>query len=97
MVETRGRLRCWLDTSKQSDRSPGTRLRGTQDHGSITTLRERISKWVLIEILNLFQALSTVICKILLALIRHICSIKSEQLAGSASCGGFLRHKDMRS
>src|SRR5947209_5745673 len=51
------------------DRSPGTRPRGTRSHGSITILRERISKWVLIEILNFFHSLSTVICKIHLALI----------------------------
>ena len=60
------------------DRSPDARLRGTRSHGSITILRERISTWVLIDILNLFHRLSTVICKLHLALIRHICSIKSD-------------------
>src|SRR5262249_56646634 len=46
------------------------------DHGSITISRERITTWVLIDILELFSQLSTVICKSHRALIRHICSIK---------------------
>src|SRR5262249_30883754 len=70
-----------LVVAEHSDRSPGPRLRGTRSHGSITILRERITKWVLIEILDFFHALSTVICKIHLALIRHICSIKSDRSA----------------
>ena len=80
-------------STRKSDRSPGTRLCGTQSHGSITILRERISKWVLIQILNFFHALSMVICKIHLALIRDICSIKPDRPSG----GGISRHKDMRS
>ena len=46
------------------------------DNGSFTILRERISTWVLIDILELFHRLSTLICKLYLALIHHICSIK---------------------
>ncbi len=78
-------------------RSPGSRPRGTPNHGSITILRERISKWVLIDILNFFHRLSTVICKIHLALIRHICSIMSGRRTGRTRTARYSCRKDMRS
>ena len=80
-------LNRWLGQLETSDRSPGSRLRGTRFNGSITILRERISKWVLIDILNFFHPLSTVICKIHLALIRHICSIKTDRTGNAHAAG----------
>jgi hypothetical protein len=82
---------------KQPGRSPGSQPRGTRYNGSITILRERISKWVLIDILNFFHSLSTVICKIHVALIRDICSTQFDRPALAVHPTRPCRRKDMQS
>ena len=60
------------------------------ENGSITILRERISTWVLIDILDLFHRLSTASSKLYPALIRHTCKNQVIQiLPGPAGPGAI--------